>query len=218
MRQALKPILFDDQDRAEADTVRTSIVAKAQRSTAAPAQGPDQAHRSWITGPQRSLRLGDLATVTHNTMAIAPAVASGPSSRPLRLHMPYTTITIDISVTPYKIARKPFSRPARYCAALPRLWCRRTRRAGNLRRPQIDAAFKAAQNALVPGELVTASKVQATTNLLYGYNKRVPRLGQRSATLWMPDSRQTLRSQASARSISAAACWTKAYRRSQIGP
>jgi hypothetical protein len=45
MRQGLKPILFDDHDRAEADTVRTSIVAKAQRSTAAPAQGPDQAQR-----------------------------------------------------------------------------------------------------------------------------------------------------------------------------
>jgi hypothetical protein len=35
MRQALKPILFDDHDKAEADAARTSIVAKAKRSAAA---------------------------------------------------------------------------------------------------------------------------------------------------------------------------------------
>ena len=35
MRQALKPILFDDHDKAAADAARTSIVAKAKRSTAA---------------------------------------------------------------------------------------------------------------------------------------------------------------------------------------
>jgi hypothetical protein len=35
MRQALKPILFDDHDKAAADAVRTSIVAKAERSKAA---------------------------------------------------------------------------------------------------------------------------------------------------------------------------------------
>jgi hypothetical protein len=35
MRQALKPILFDDHDKASADADRTSIVAKAKRSDAA---------------------------------------------------------------------------------------------------------------------------------------------------------------------------------------
>ena len=35
MRQALKPILFDDHDKAQADAARTSIVAKAKRSKAA---------------------------------------------------------------------------------------------------------------------------------------------------------------------------------------
>ena len=34
MRQALKPILFDDHDKAEADAARTSIVAQAKRSKA----------------------------------------------------------------------------------------------------------------------------------------------------------------------------------------
>src|SRR5262249_38460011 len=34
MRQVLKPILFDDHDRAAAEAARTSIVAKAERSTA----------------------------------------------------------------------------------------------------------------------------------------------------------------------------------------
>src|ERR1700737_2272058 len=35
MRQALKPILFDDHDKASADAPRASIVAKAERSSAA---------------------------------------------------------------------------------------------------------------------------------------------------------------------------------------
>src|SRR5262249_11784421 len=35
MRQALKPILFDDHDKLSADAARTSVVAKAKRSAAA---------------------------------------------------------------------------------------------------------------------------------------------------------------------------------------
>jgi hypothetical protein len=38
MRQALKPILFDDHDKVSADAARTSIVAKAKRSEAANAK------------------------------------------------------------------------------------------------------------------------------------------------------------------------------------
>ena len=68
MRQALKPILFDDHDKA--DAARTSIVAKAKRSKAA-----DRKARTKRTDdglPVHSFRslLGDLATVTCNTMAM----------------------------------------------------------------------------------------------------------------------------------------------------
>jgi hypothetical protein len=34
MRQKLKPILFDDHDKAAADAARPSVVAKAERSEA----------------------------------------------------------------------------------------------------------------------------------------------------------------------------------------
>ena len=71
MRQALKPILFDDHDPKAAEAARSSIVAKAQRSQAA--------HRKAATRhtddglPVHSFRslLDDLATVTRNTMAMA---------------------------------------------------------------------------------------------------------------------------------------------------
>jgi hypothetical protein len=71
MRQALKPILFDDHDKAAADAARTSIVAKAKRSRAA-----DRKARTKRTDdglPVHSFRslLGDLATITRNTMAMA---------------------------------------------------------------------------------------------------------------------------------------------------
>ena len=70
MRQALKPIPFDDHDKADADAARTSIVAKAKRSKAA-----DRKARTKRTDdglPVHSFRslLGDLATVTCNTMAM----------------------------------------------------------------------------------------------------------------------------------------------------
>ena len=45
MRQALKPILFDDHDKAKRDTARTAMVAKAKRSTAALRKAFDQAPR-----------------------------------------------------------------------------------------------------------------------------------------------------------------------------
>jgi hypothetical protein len=86
MRQALKPILFDDHDKAEADAARTSIVAKAQRSTAAKRKALTKRTDDGL--PVHSFRslLGDLATVTHNTMAIA--------------HQPDTTFVIYPQFTP----------------------------------------------------------------------------------------------------------------------
>jgi hypothetical protein len=70
MRQVLKPILFDDHDKAAADAVRTSIVAKAKRSKAAERKALTKRTDDGL--PVHSFRslLGDLATVTRNTMAM----------------------------------------------------------------------------------------------------------------------------------------------------
>jgi hypothetical protein len=71
MRQALKPILFDDHDKAAAEAARTSIVAKAERSKAANRKALTKRTDDGL--PVHSFRslLGDLATVTRNTMAMA---------------------------------------------------------------------------------------------------------------------------------------------------
>jgi transposase len=71
MRQTLKPILFDDHDKAAADAARASIVAKAERSTAAKQKAATK--RTAEGMPVHSFRslLDDLATVTRNTMTLA---------------------------------------------------------------------------------------------------------------------------------------------------
>ena len=71
MRQALKPILFDDHDTQAAEAARTSIVAKAQRSKAADRKAATKRTDDGL--PVHSFRslLHDLATVTRNTMAMA---------------------------------------------------------------------------------------------------------------------------------------------------
>lgn len=71
MRQALKPILFDDHDPAGAEAARASIVAKAKRSEAGASKAA--AKRTEDGLPVHSFRslLADLATVTRNTMAMA---------------------------------------------------------------------------------------------------------------------------------------------------
>jgi len=70
MRQTLKPILFDDHDKVSADAARPSIVGKAQRSEAADAKAATKRTDDGL--PVHSFRslLGDLATVTRNTMAL----------------------------------------------------------------------------------------------------------------------------------------------------
>lgn len=70
MRQALKPILFDDHDKAAADARRASIVAKAERSDAADRKAATK--RTHDNLPVHSFRslLADLATITRNTMAM----------------------------------------------------------------------------------------------------------------------------------------------------
>ena len=69
MRQQLRPMLFDDEDREGAEAVRTSIVAPAQVSEAAQAKA--RSKRTADGAPVHSLRtlLNDLATVTRNTVA-----------------------------------------------------------------------------------------------------------------------------------------------------
>lgn len=71
MREALASILFDDHDKAAADAARASIVAKAQRSSAAEYKAASK--RTTDNLPVHSFRslLNDLATVTRNTMAMA---------------------------------------------------------------------------------------------------------------------------------------------------
>jgi hypothetical protein len=71
LRQALKPILFDDHDKQAADDARSSIVAKAQRSKAANRKAATKHTDDGL--PVHSFRslLDDLATVTRKTMAMA---------------------------------------------------------------------------------------------------------------------------------------------------
>jgi transposase len=71
MRQVLKPILFDDHDRAAAEAARTSIVAKAERSTAGKRKVATKRTDDGL--PVHSFRslIADLATVTRNTMTIS---------------------------------------------------------------------------------------------------------------------------------------------------
>ena len=71
MRQALAPMLYDDADKDFAETLRSSVVAKAQRSPAALAK---QTYGTTPDGlPVHSFQtlLGDLATLARNTVTTA---------------------------------------------------------------------------------------------------------------------------------------------------
>src|SRR6266404_608041 len=76
MRQALKPILFDDHDKPAADAARGSIVAKAVRSEAA--KRKVNARRTDDDLPVHSFQslIADLATFTRNTMAMGDSSAT----------------------------------------------------------------------------------------------------------------------------------------------
>jgi hypothetical protein len=73
LRQVLKPILFDDHDRAGAEAARSSIVAKAERSDAGERKAATKRTEDGL--PIHSFRslLTDLATITRNIMAISKA-------------------------------------------------------------------------------------------------------------------------------------------------
>src|ERR1700730_9342463 len=70
MRQALKPILFDDHDKASADAAGASIVARERRSGAANAKAATKRTDQGLPVHSFQSLLGDLDTVTHNIMAL----------------------------------------------------------------------------------------------------------------------------------------------------
>ncbi len=76
MRQALKPLLFDDHDPAAAERQRASVVRKAKRSPAARAKAAGK--RTDDDLPVHSFRtlLADLGTLTANTMRVADGDAT----------------------------------------------------------------------------------------------------------------------------------------------
>src|SRR5271165_4283926 len=71
MRRALKPVLFDDHDKAAAEAARTSIVGKAERSDAADRKAATKRTHDGL--PVHSFRslLADLATIARSTEAMA---------------------------------------------------------------------------------------------------------------------------------------------------
>jgi hypothetical protein len=73
MRQALAPILFDDHDRAAAEALRSSPVAKAESSPAAKSKAKKKHTDDGL--PVHSFRtlLTDLATLTRNTVRCGKA-------------------------------------------------------------------------------------------------------------------------------------------------
>lgn len=71
MRQALAPVLFDDHQRDEAAAARTSVVAPAQRSTAARRKAANKVTEDGLPVLSFQSLLAELATFTRNTMALA---------------------------------------------------------------------------------------------------------------------------------------------------
>ena len=73
MRQRLRPILFDDHDRAAAEAARSSIVAKAERSNAGKRKVATKRTEDGLPVHSFGSLLTDLATVTRNTMVVTKA-------------------------------------------------------------------------------------------------------------------------------------------------
>jgi hypothetical protein len=71
MRQCLAPMLFDDTDKEEAEALRRSVVAQAQRSKAAVKKQTTGVTPDGL--PVHSFRtlLADLATLARNTIVTA---------------------------------------------------------------------------------------------------------------------------------------------------
>ena len=87
MRQRLAPMLYDDTDKEAAEALRSSVVAKAERSPAAVTKQTTGRTEDGL--PVHSFRtlLADLATLTRNTLvtAIAPRQPFTRTARPTPL-------------------------------------------------------------------------------------------------------------------------------------
>ena len=66
MRQLLAPLLFDDDDKPQAQVARASIVAPARRSQAAKQKAITKYNREGIKVHSFQTLLGDLATIVKN--------------------------------------------------------------------------------------------------------------------------------------------------------
>ena len=66
MRQLLAPILFDDDDKAQAQAARASIVAPAQRSASAKLKALTKQNGDGLKVHSFQTLLGDLATIVKN--------------------------------------------------------------------------------------------------------------------------------------------------------
>ena len=73
MRQELASVLFDDHQHAEAAAARSSIVAPAQRSTAARRKAASKRTEDGLPVHSFQSLLAELATFTRNTMTMASA-------------------------------------------------------------------------------------------------------------------------------------------------
>jgi len=71
MRQCLAPMLFDDADKEEAETLRSSVVAQAQRSKAAVKKQTTGMTPDGLPVHSFHTLLGDLATMARNTITTA---------------------------------------------------------------------------------------------------------------------------------------------------
>ncbi len=71
MRQALAPMLYDDDDREAAEALRASIVAKARRSPSAIAKQTTGCTPDGLPVHSFQSLLADLATLTRNTLVTA---------------------------------------------------------------------------------------------------------------------------------------------------
>ena len=75
IRQSLAPVLFDDHQREQAGAARASIVAPAQRSTAARRKAARKSTDDGLPVLSFQSLLAELATFTRNTMALATTQA-----------------------------------------------------------------------------------------------------------------------------------------------
>jgi transposase len=84
MRQCLAPMLFDDADKDEAATLRSSVVAQAQRSKAAVKKQTTGMTPDGLPVHSFHTLLGDLATMARNTIttAITPLYPLAVVTRP----------------------------------------------------------------------------------------------------------------------------------------